>query len=199
MSEFSPSRIAIVGGGPGGALMAAHLLRGRPRNLAVTIIETRAELGRGLAYATDNPSHLLNVRAANMSAFADDPGSLRGLAVDPARRSGGGRPRIPLRLARSLRPLPRKLDSGASRRAGGAPGFYGRWSSSEIGGAANPASRADSAPYPAQERSSPRQKLLGCSFSPGRSCSGADRPCFWRLPCPRCFANTGPSRPRSEN
>lgn len=74
MSEFSPSRIAIVGGGASGALMAAHLLRGRPKNLAVTIIETRAELGRGLAYATDNPSHLLNVRAANMSAFADDPG-----------------------------------------------------------------------------------------------------------------------------
>ena len=74
MSKFSPSRIAIVGGGASGALMAAHLLRGRPRNLAVTIIETRAELGRGLAYATDNPSHLLNVRAANMSAFADDPG-----------------------------------------------------------------------------------------------------------------------------
>src|SRR6202453_2245706 len=74
MSEFSPSRIVIVGGGASGALMAAHLLRGRPKDLAVTIIETRAELGRGLAYATDNPSHLLNVRAANMSAFADDPG-----------------------------------------------------------------------------------------------------------------------------
>jgi uncharacterized NAD(P)/FAD-binding protein YdhS len=39
----------------------------------VTIVETRAELGRGLAYATGNPRHLLNVRAANMSAFADDP------------------------------------------------------------------------------------------------------------------------------
>src|SRR5277367_4763487 len=74
MSEFSPSRILIVGGGASGALMAAHLLRGRPKNLAVTIIETRAELGRGLAYGTGNPSHLLNVRPANMSAFADDPG-----------------------------------------------------------------------------------------------------------------------------
>jgi hypothetical protein len=74
MSESSPSRIAIVGGGDSGALMAAHLLRGRAKNLTVTIVETRTELGRGLAYATDNPSHLLNVRAANMSAFADDPG-----------------------------------------------------------------------------------------------------------------------------
>ena len=64
----------IVGGGASGALMAAHLLRRDPPNLGVTIVEKRALLGRGLAYATGNPSHLLNVRAANMSAFADDPG-----------------------------------------------------------------------------------------------------------------------------
>jgi uncharacterized NAD(P)/FAD-binding protein YdhS len=74
MSKTPFRRIAIVGGGASGALMAAHLLRSRPPNLRVTIVETRAELGRGLAYATGNPSHLLNVRASNMSAFADDPG-----------------------------------------------------------------------------------------------------------------------------
>src|SRR6202021_1619762 len=74
MSKFASQRIVIVGGGASGALMAAHLLRERPANLSVTIVETRAELGRGLAYSTGNPSHLLNVRAANMSAFADDPG-----------------------------------------------------------------------------------------------------------------------------
>jgi len=43
--------------------MAAHLLRRKPKNLKVTIIETRERIGRGLAYATANPSHLLNVRA----------------------------------------------------------------------------------------------------------------------------------------
>src|ERR1700679_3168910 len=74
MTKFASQRIVIVGGGASGALMAAHLLRGRPPNLSVTIVEARAELGRGLAYATGNPSHLLNVRAANMSAFPDDPG-----------------------------------------------------------------------------------------------------------------------------
>ena len=73
MSKFASQRIVIVGGGASGALMAAHLLRERPANLSVTIVETRAELGRGLAYSTGNPSHFLNVRAANMSAFADDP------------------------------------------------------------------------------------------------------------------------------
>src|ERR1700728_1632914 len=74
MSNSPSHRIAIVGGGASGDLMAAHLLRNRPQDLSVTIIEPRAELGRGLAYGTGNPSHLLNVRASNMSAFADDPG-----------------------------------------------------------------------------------------------------------------------------
>jgi uncharacterized NAD(P)/FAD-binding protein YdhS len=73
MSDRRPYRFVIVGAGASGALMAAHLLRGDPKRLDVTIIEPRAQLGRGLAYATGNPSHLLNVRAANMSAFADDP------------------------------------------------------------------------------------------------------------------------------
>jgi len=53
-------------------LLAAHLLRGRAPIL-VTIVEQRAELGAGIAYATKDPDHLLNVRAANMSAFSDEP------------------------------------------------------------------------------------------------------------------------------
>jgi uncharacterized NAD(P)/FAD-binding protein YdhS len=32
-----------------------------------------ARFGVGLAYSTGNPRHLLNVRADNMSAFADEP------------------------------------------------------------------------------------------------------------------------------
>jgi uncharacterized NAD(P)/FAD-binding protein YdhS len=69
--------IAIVGGGASGALLAAHLLRGGDENTYVTMIEPREEIGRGLAYSTGNPRHLLNVRATNMSAFADDPGHFR--------------------------------------------------------------------------------------------------------------------------
>jgi uncharacterized NAD(P)/FAD-binding protein YdhS len=73
MSDRHPQRFVIVGAGASGALMAAHLLRGGTDDIKVTIVEKRTQLGRGLAYATGNPSHLLNVRAANMSAFADDP------------------------------------------------------------------------------------------------------------------------------
>lgn len=67
------TRIVIIGGGASGVLLAAHLLRnGAPPSL-VTIVEQRVELGAGIAYATKDPDHLLNVRAANMSAFSDEP------------------------------------------------------------------------------------------------------------------------------
>jgi uncharacterized NAD(P)/FAD-binding protein YdhS len=65
--------IAVVGGGASGALMAAHLLKRAADDVRVTLIEPRVQIGRGLAYATENESHRLNVRASNMSAFADDP------------------------------------------------------------------------------------------------------------------------------
>lgn len=54
-------------------LVAAHLLRNGNPFVFVTIIEQRAELGAGIAYSTKAPDHLLNVRAANMSAFSDEP------------------------------------------------------------------------------------------------------------------------------
>ena len=63
-------RIIIIGGGATGVLLACRLLRDRERRIDVTIVETSAQAGLGLAYATRNPQHLLNVRASNMSAFA---------------------------------------------------------------------------------------------------------------------------------
>ena len=65
--------IAIVGGGASGALVAAHLLKRGGEDVDLTLIEPRAQIGRGLAYSTENESHRLNVRASNMSAFPDDP------------------------------------------------------------------------------------------------------------------------------
>ena len=65
--------IAIVGGGASGALMTAHLLKCAGGDVRLTLIEPRPQIGRGLAYGTENEIHRLNVRASNMSAFADDP------------------------------------------------------------------------------------------------------------------------------
>ncbi len=68
------TRVVVVGGGASGVLLAVHLLHGETGTLEVVLVERRAELGAGVAYATNHPDHLLNVRAANMSAFPDDPG-----------------------------------------------------------------------------------------------------------------------------
>ena len=63
--------VAIVGAGFSGTLQAINLLRHEgPR---ATLIERAPVAGTGLAYGAAHPSHVLNVRAANMSAFPDDP------------------------------------------------------------------------------------------------------------------------------
>ena len=67
------ARIAIVGGGASGVLVAVNLVRAMRHQAEIIIIERRSNLGRGLAYSTSDPSHLLNVRVANMSAFPNDP------------------------------------------------------------------------------------------------------------------------------
>jgi uncharacterized NAD(P)/FAD-binding protein YdhS len=74
----------VIGGGFSGSLLAVHLLRRLPLGCRVHLIEQRQGFGRGLAYSTGNPSHLLNVRASRMSAFDDDPDHfLRWLAAQP--------------------------------------------------------------------------------------------------------------------
>jgi len=67
------STIAIVGGGAGGALVAAQLLKQSVQPLRVLIYETSPFLGRGLAYGTDDVAHLLNVPAGKISAIAEEP------------------------------------------------------------------------------------------------------------------------------
>lgn len=69
----SPLRIAIVGGGCAGTLVAAQLLRQASTPVRITLIERRLPLGRGLAYGTDCNEHRLNVPAAGMSAFPEQP------------------------------------------------------------------------------------------------------------------------------
>src|SRR6266700_6054534 len=65
-------RVAIIGGGFTGSILAAQLLR-RDTSLSLTLIESASVAGRGVAYATSCSWHLLNVPAANMSAFPEDP------------------------------------------------------------------------------------------------------------------------------
>jgi uncharacterized NAD(P)/FAD-binding protein YdhS len=70
-------RIAIVGGGATGAMAALHLARAFSNKKAdIVIVEPAETIGRGLAYATNDPGHLLNVRVSNMSVFADEPDHL---------------------------------------------------------------------------------------------------------------------------
>jgi uncharacterized NAD(P)/FAD-binding protein YdhS len=64
--------VAVVGGGFSGLMTALHLARSG--SVRVRLIEKTARFARGAAYSTANPDHLLNVRAANMSAWPDDPG-----------------------------------------------------------------------------------------------------------------------------
>ncbi|CAN7142718.1 FAD/NAD(P)-binding protein [Phenylobacterium sp. LjRoot225] len=64
--------VAIIGAGFSGLLTAVHLLSA-PDGPQVRLIERGGVFGRGLAYATNNPEHLLNVRVGNMSALPDQP------------------------------------------------------------------------------------------------------------------------------
>ncbi|MBA8888585.1 putative NAD(P)/FAD-binding protein YdhS [Dokdonella fugitiva] len=77
-------RIAVIGGGAAGSALVARLLRdaashGAPA-FALHWFGGRRAPGRGVAYDTADPLHLLNVRAANMSLFADAPDDFLGYA-----------------------------------------------------------------------------------------------------------------------
>lgn len=86
MPKAAGRTIAIIGAGFSGALLTLHLLRRCAPEDRVLLIEKNRHFGLGLAYSTGNPNHLLNVRASNMSAFADRPDNfvqwLRGLPTE---------------------------------------------------------------------------------------------------------------------
>lgn len=62
--------VVIVGAGFSGTIVAAELAR---LGIASILVESGPREGRGTAYSTEEPAHLLNVRADGMSAWADDP------------------------------------------------------------------------------------------------------------------------------
>jgi uncharacterized NAD(P)/FAD-binding protein YdhS len=101
----------VIGGGASGVLFAYQLLRLSRSAFRVTLIEQRAEIGRGLAYHTGNPDHLLNVRTANMSALPEDPDHFwRWLSTHDGERCGDRYCFVPRRvygdyIASLIRPL----------------------------------------------------------------------------------------------
>jgi len=66
-------RVAIIGAGFSGAAVAVQLMKRGRAAPDVLLIERNARFGPGLAYGVNNKSLLLNVRASNISAFADKP------------------------------------------------------------------------------------------------------------------------------
>lgn len=65
--------IAVIGAGFSGTLLALHLLRRCPPSTRVVLIERNSKFGTGVAYATGNANHILNVPAGRMSAFQERP------------------------------------------------------------------------------------------------------------------------------
>jgi uncharacterized NAD(P)/FAD-binding protein YdhS len=70
------SVVAIIGGGFSGTMVAAQLVRkasARGEPLHVELFDRHSSFGEGPAYRTTESSHLLNLPAARMSAWPDEP------------------------------------------------------------------------------------------------------------------------------
>jgi len=65
--------IAVIGGGFSGTMTAVNLARLSAAPLRITLVNAGSPTGRGIAYGTRRPEHLLNVAARNMSALPDHP------------------------------------------------------------------------------------------------------------------------------
>ncbi|HEY1257978.1 MAG TPA: FAD/NAD(P)-binding protein [Stellaceae bacterium] len=87
-----PSAVAIIGAGFSGTLLALHLMRRCPEPVRIHLIERSPRFGRGLAYSTGNLNHLLNVPAARMSAFHDQPDDFLDWLQDRSDVAGGVAP-----------------------------------------------------------------------------------------------------------
>ncbi len=68
-----PCRIAIIGGGFSGAVVALNLLRAKHLAAVITLFEPREILGAGLAYSAPDPTHRVNVPASRLLVLADEP------------------------------------------------------------------------------------------------------------------------------
>lgn len=95
---MSERHIVIIGGGFSGTALAIHLARGGAAGLRVTLVEPRAEPGRGVAYSTDDPAHRINVPADRMQLAGAEVGEFdrwyrasEAYQLDPAARWPDGK------------------------------------------------------------------------------------------------------------
>lgn len=75
-ADRDSATVLVVGGGFSGAMTAAQLIRRASAAQAavrVILVERRGTVGEGLAYATREKCHLLNVPAGRMSVWPDRP------------------------------------------------------------------------------------------------------------------------------
>jgi uncharacterized NAD(P)/FAD-binding protein YdhS len=75
-ARSSWQRVAVIGGGAAGTLVAVHLMRSAAeveRAIEISLIHSGPEIGPGIAYGTDDPLHLLNIPASRMGAISGRP------------------------------------------------------------------------------------------------------------------------------
>ena len=70
----APLTVGVIGGGFTGAASAIACLARVPEPFRLVLIEPSAVLGRGVAYGSHHPLHLLNVRTRDLSIRASQPG-----------------------------------------------------------------------------------------------------------------------------
>ena len=82
--------IAVIGAGFSGTALSLWLQSSCPVGTRIYLLERGHRFAAGRAYATENPSHLLNVPAGRMSMFPDLPQDfVRWLRQQPKSRLGG--------------------------------------------------------------------------------------------------------------
>jgi uncharacterized NAD(P)/FAD-binding protein YdhS len=88
----APAECVIIGGGAG-TLAAVHLLRAGVRG-PIALVERTDRLGRGVAYSTTFPAHVLNVVASNLGGLTRQPEHFRNWLAATGEPAGEFLPRI---------------------------------------------------------------------------------------------------------
>lgn len=65
--------LTIIGAGFCGSILLANIVKKANFSFKIAVIDKSSIKAKGVAYSTEDPSHLLNVRAARMGAFEEDP------------------------------------------------------------------------------------------------------------------------------